>query len=52
MEELKEPLTQPGSHGPFRLAARREPDVALPVDVDGQAEGVALATPRRELELV
>ena len=52
MQELEEALTQPAAHGPLGLTAGGEPDVALSIHVDGQAEGVALATTRSELEFI
>ena len=52
MEKLEEALTKSASDRSLGLAAGRESNVALPVDVDGQAEGVAVNPPGCEPELI
>ena len=52
VQQLKESLAEPSANGPLGLAAGRQPDVALPVDVDGQAERVTFDSTRSEPEFI
>ena len=52
MQQLEETLTKSSPYGSFGLAAGRQSDVTLPVDVDGQAEGVTLHTAGCEPEFI
>ena len=52
VKQLEEALSESATDGSLGLAAGRESNVALPVDVDGQAERVALDPPGCEPELI